>query len=886
MNFAENSTTIYSSCFCISLIILILYLNDKYQAIRNSFLMINSFKIHLCAPLFLFCVSIIGIHNSSFGQIISTPSGNNVESLILDSADSESKIFCIKKSNDTIEMNKGSFYSPLELIKGKIPGLIISPLNGMPDSKYEVDQLNSINSHIYGNAPIVVIDDMIFYKDFIPLNQNDIESIELLNGVDAAVYGAQAANGLILIKTKRSGNAFHVNYSGKFSLSNITKKWNVYSGDAYRDILQTAFPGDTSLMNLAGNSNTDWQDEIFVPAFGHDQYFDISGLSKIIPLRISFGRTDSEGVLLNSDFHRTTTSFSTNPSFFQDHLKFDILFHGIFNTSQTPSDMTVKNAVLFDPTQPVYQKNEYGEYFVWTYDGSLISLAPSNPVALIKYSENNENRNNLAGILKAEYAFHFMPDLSIQLKAGYYQTKTNRNETIDKLLPFYLYGIGLEEISTQNNTYKYANISLNYLKQIPTIASSLMLNSGYSYHKVNESKSNIVSFYFRNGFYLDLKYALKERYHFQFSLRGNCNTFFPDEYPNALNPSLSIGWNLKKEKFLINYTPISNLQIKYHYTKTGALSEPENQIELTGEQIISQHLSLDIGFIKNRLTGFIEVYKKEGKDIIMKVNVPTGSNFNNYIYHNVGYIENKGIRFMINTYLIDKQKIDWNLSFTGNFNTNTIHSLDGLEIQEGQIGLYYCMIQKEGYAENSFFLLQQVYNSNGVPIENFYVDQDNDGSTDYGDLYVINKQAPDFIGGIHSRFEFYNWEIALSGRLSLGNYVYNYPNTLGVSNNLHNNHWYLSNIPVSFNDTKFQYSQILSDIYLENASFFKMDNISISHQFNNVFKGKFNLQISAIVQNAFTITEYSGQDPEVYNGIDNFTYPHSRTYILGFDLRF
>jgi iron complex outermembrane receptor protein len=847
--------------------------------------MANFFKIRLWTSFCLFIVTIIGIHNSSFGQIISEPFQNNPKSLVLDSLKSDPDMFSIQKSKDTIEMNNGSFISPLEMIIGKIPGLMISPLNGMPGAEYDVKQLSAINSYVYGNAPIIIVDDMIFFKDFIPLNQNDIESIELLTGVDAAIYGEQAANGIILIKTKKSGNEFHVNYSGKISLSNVTKKWDVYSGDTYRDLLQTVYPGDTTLMNLTGNSNTDWQDEIFNPAFGHDQFIDILGLSKKIPLRLSFGRMDTKGVVLNSDFHRTTTSFSSNPNFFKDYLKLDILFHGVFNTSRTPHDMAVKNAVLFDPTQPVYQENEFSEYFVWTYQGSLLSLAPPNPVALINYSENTENSNNLMGNLKADYKFHFFPDLSIRLNAGYYQTKTNKNETIDKQLPFYVYGIGLEEISIQNNTYKHANISFYYLKQIPAIASSVMLNAGYSYHKVNESKSNIVSFSFRNSFYLNLKYALKERYHFQFSLRSDHNTFFPDEYPNALNPALSIGWNLKKEKFLINYTPISNLHIQYHYSKTGALQPPTNQIDIRDEQIISHQLNLGFGFLNNKLTGFIEVYKKEGRDIIKKIYIPIGSNLNNYIYQNVAYIENKGISFMINTHLIATQKISWNLGFSGNYNNNMIHSLNGFEIFEGNLGLFNCMIQKEGYPENSFFLLQQVYDSNGLPIENMYVDKNENGQIDDEDFLTDKKQAPDFIGGIHSRLVFHNWEIAFSGRLSLGNYVYNYPNNFGVSDNLHNNYWYLSNIPVSFEETQFQFSQIQSDIYLENASFFKIDYISVGHRFDDLFNGKMDLQVSAIVNHAFTITEYSGHDPEINNGIDNITYPHSRTYTLGFDIR-
>jgi iron complex outermembrane receptor protein len=486
-----------------------------------------------------------------------------------------------------------------------------------------------------------------------------------------------------------------------------------------------------------------------------------------------------------------------------------------------------------------------------------------------------------------------MPDLSILLKIGYYQKKTTIHETIDKELPVYLFGTGLDEMSIQNNRYNYSNIALKYYKQIPAIKSKLMINLGYTYHKINEENAHVLhsiasdssessSFSSRKGFFLNFNYALKERYIFQISILKGSWLYIGSQ---ALNPTFSIGWNIKKERILVNFNPISKLQINYYYTKTGALSPPFNRTYFTDELILSQHLNLGIGFLKNRLTGSIEVYKKEGKDIIKKVNIPDGSNFNNYIYHNVGYIENKGIRFMVNTLLIDKPKFDWNLSFTGNFNTNIIHSLDGFEIHEGQIGLNYYMIQKEGYPENAFYLLQQVYILEGLPIENLYVDQNNDGSRDDEDLYVIKKQAPDFIGGIHSKLVFRNWEIALSGRLSLGNYVYNYPNTFGVSNNIHLNHWYLSNIPVSYNDTQFEYSQTHSDIYLENASFFKADYISVGHRFDDLLKGKLDLQISAVVNHAFTITRYTGQDPEIYNGIENFSYPRTRTFTLQFDLR-
>jgi iron complex outermembrane receptor protein len=196
-------------------------------------------------------------------------------------------------------------------------------------------------------------------------------------------------------------------------------------------------------------------------------------------------------------------------------------------------------------------------------------------------------------------------------------------------------------------------------------------------------------------------------------------------------------------------------------------------------------------------------------------------------------------------------------------------------------------IHSVGHPRSSFYVFEQVYNEQGLPIEGVYVDRNGDGTITADDKYRYESPSPDYTLGLSTQFEHKNWDASFSARANFGNYVYNNV----ASNNtvytfMYNSQGYLSNSLKAINDVQFNNAQYHSDHYVENASFLRMDNVSVGYTFNNLFDQIRSLRVSATVQNPFVISDYSGLDPEVFSGIDNNVYPRPRTFILGVNLNF
>jgi iron complex outermembrane receptor protein len=193
--------------------------------------------------------------------------------------------------------------------------------------------------------------------------------------------------------------------------------------------------------------------------------------------------------------------------------------------------------------------------------------------------------------------------------------------------------------------------------------------------------------------------------------------------------------------------------------------------------------------------------------------------------------------------------------------------------------------QRVGYPSNSFYVFQQVYGSNGMPIEGLYVDRTGSGGTVTSNnlnKYHYEKPAPDWTLGVNSRFTYKQMDFSFSGRANIGNYVYNNVASGALYSTVYNQSGFYNNVPKQINDAMFTNTQYFSDFYIENASFFKMDNMSVGYNFDQYIRAR----LSFTVQNVFTITKYNGLDPEVNGGIDNNFYPRPRVFVLGVNLTF
>jgi len=859
--------------------------------------------IHLSGLIFINLM----IVNNIFGQktIVSQP--------ISDSLTKESigygAITKDKVTGDVIVVNKENFnkgfmVSPLELIQGKIPGLMISSQNGRPGSDFTIHNRGIHN--FYSTAdPLVIVDDVPLDNSQIFLNPNDIESFTVLKDASAtAIYGERAVNGVIIIATKKGGKEFKVNYNVQGSLSVLPKKYDVFSADEYRNLVKEKCSNSPYAISLLGDANTDWQKEIYHTAFGQDHHFDVSGSVFNVPLRISSGYYNQDGIVKTSNLKRNTFGFALSPEFFDNHLKVNFNFNGSYDKDRLTDDNVIGNAAMFDPTQPVYANNNYGGYYEWLVNGNTNIMATVNPVALLQQTNYYTDITSRITNIKLDYKLHFFPDLRIVFNYGsdYYKSKTKKD--VDTLASWTWWnGGGLHQqdnLTTKNKTY---DIYFNYAKYFETIRSGIDFIAGYTSQEINTKVTNfsrnaiiITSefvvedsrYLYKNSctsYYGRLNYTFNDKYLLTVSLRRDGSSRYNKDNRFVLNPAVALAWNLYREPFMQKISFISDLKLRIGYGETGIGQSSEgNSIISRHEEISAYNAGCNFGFFKDRITGSLSYYTQTTHNMPVSVRVPNG-----YILQNYGKLENEGWELALNSQIISAKNWKWNVNFNWARTMNTVKTPS----VDGYAGTRYGMINggtgnsimiiNSGYPVNSFFVLQQVYGSDGKPVEGFYVDRSGEGGNidaNIHNYYHYKSSEPDIIMGISSSLGYKKWELSFSGRLSLGNYVYNNVNSNSAYYQLFNNS-YLQNLNKSVNDNGFYTPRYFSDYFVENASFFRMDYIRLNYRFDKIGRGKVMLNVYATVQNAFVITKYKGLDPEVNSGIDYYTYPRARIYSLG-----
>lgn len=328
----------------------------------------------------------------------------------------------------------------------------------------------------------------------------------------------------------------------------------------------------------------------------------------------------------------------------------------------------------------------------------------------------------------------------------------------------------------------------------------------------------------------------------------------------------------------------------YNYLRPGAY-DPNIKWETT----TTTNLGLDFGFLNNRISGSFDLYDKKTKDLLSPINQAPGQNFDITIVTNIGNLESKGAEFVLNTTPVKTNNLTWDFGFNISYNSvkitnlgSHVNALPQSNISGGtgnQIGIFAV-----GYAPFTYNVYQQIYDpQTGKPIEGLYEDRNRDGSVSADDEYYYKKPAPDVILGLNTQLAYKKWALGLAGHGSLGNYLYNnFNSNNGVLRNIKNPINVIGNTGVNYLATGFSNNQYFSDYYIENASFFRLDNINIGYDLGKVFNKKAYLRLNASVQNVFVITKYSGLDPENSDshGVDNNIYPRPRVFSLGANLNF
>lgn len=603
---------------------------------------------------------------------------------------------------------------------------------------------------------------------------------------------------------------------------------------------------------------------------------------------------------------------------------------------------------------PIRFANPYGGYYTWiqTYNESPVSQGSSNPVAMLNLKNDNSNVNRLLGNLQLDYKLHFFPDLRLNLNLGYDHSKSKGTVFEADYVPWDFdatHGGGYTKKYDQEKKNEILEFYANYVKEVASINSSFNVMAGYSWqhfwrtesvyatnlytidsNKVIKENNDIATESYLVSFYGRFLYAFKNRYLATFTLRNDNTSRFSPATRSGWFPSVALAWKISEEPWMQGLDALSQLKLRVGYGVTGQQNilnnndypylsrytygelnaaylfghdtiitlRPEGyDANIKWEETATWNIGLDYGFLRDRIYGSLDFYYRKTTDMINFIPVPAGSNLTNFIYTNVGDMENKGVEFAINTKPVVTKDWTWELNFNATYNYNKITKLTAttdtsyLGVLTGNIsgGVGNTVqIQSVGYASNTYFVYEQVYDADGNPIEGMYVDRNQDGKITDADRYHYKNASPKLYFGISSTLDYKKWELYFAGRADFGNYVYNNVSSEnGVYQRLYRAEGpYLGNITSDVLDINFVAPQYLSDYFIQDGSFFKLDNISLSYLFDGLFNDKVNLRVSATVNNVFTITKYTGIDPEISTGIDNRIYPRPRVYALGINLTF
>jgi len=860
------------------------------------------------------------------------------------------------------DFQKGNISTPEQLIAGKVPGVSIVSNSGSPGagSTIRIRGGSSLNA---SNDPLIVIDGVPLESSNVSgasnplsfINPNDIESFTVLKDASAAaIYGARAANGVIIITTKKGqSGSLKVNFTTVNSIASVTDHVEMLNADQFRTIVNER--GSAAQKAMLGESSTNWQDLIYQNAFSTDNNISFSGGVKGLPYRLSVGYQNQDGVLKTDNLQRASAAFVLNPVLFDKHLKIDLNLKGSMQKARFANQAAIGAAVSFDPTQQVYSGNDaYNGYYEWlnsTNPTGLENLVGRNPLGLLNQRRNEGKPKRSIGNLQLDYKFHFLPDLHANLNLAYDISRGEGTTFVQKAAAEIddLQGYSSEYKQNRQNTV--VDFYLNYIKDIKSINSRIDVTAGYSYNdyltkvynyaaynasgvKVIGSDPNfpfdkphnrLVSYFARAN------YTLADRYLLTGTIRRDGSSRFSPENRYANFPSAAFAWTIKNEPFLKNNTTISNLKLRLGYGITGQQEGIGNYDYLAyyglstqtasyqfgdtffqmyrpsgfvanrkWEETATANIAVDFGFLKDRLSGSLDFYQKKTSDLLNRVPQPAGTNFSATAVVNVGDMENKGVEFSLTGQAVRKKDLTLDLGFNITYNKNTITNLTVIPGDPNYIGFpsggiaggvggLNSQINAVGGSKNTFFLYEQVYDQAVDPIEGVFVDQNKDGIINQDDLYKGKGADPNVYLGFNTAMTYKKWNAGFVLRANLGNYVYNNRYSQAGSLNQILGTAILYNASVNYLETGFQGGngqQLLSDYYIQNGSFLKMDNLNLGYNAGKIFNGRASLQLSATVQNVFVITKYDGLDPEISSGIDNNFYPRPRTVSLGANLSF
>ncbi len=851
------------------------------------------------------------------------------------------------------DFNAGLISTPEQLINGKVSGVQIMSSSGSPTagSTIRIRGGASLNA---SNDPLIVLDGVpleiggIAGNDgnFMSLiNPSDIESMTVLKDASStAIYGSRASNGVIIITTKKGASEkIRVNLTSTQSVQWKSKLADMLSYDDFVNVAQSL---GTDYSQYLGTEHTDWDAQIFQPAFGTDNNLSVSGqAAKWLPFRTSVGYYYQDGILKTDNAQRVSGNINLTPSFFHDYLKFNISVKGAYNRNRFADGSAIWNAATFNPTVPVYSGNDTlgGYYEIIGSEGKPDNVAVKNPLGLLMQTESTSDVYRVVGNIDADYKMHFLPELKLHLTGGYdYASGKGRSFTPETAASSYDTKGYLNEYGPAIKHNRLFTAYLNYNKEIEAIKSHVDATVGYDYQywkatypagdnynaageSLNQKWNATDNRHVLLSYYARLNWSFDSRYLLTATVRRDGTSRFSRNTRWGTFPSVALAWRISEEPFLRNVEAVNDLKLRASYGVTGQQDGIGNYNYLptywagtTNSQYIgsdgqyvntflpsayvsdlkwettkSFNVGLDWAFLDNRIQGSVDWYSRRTEDLIATVPAPAGTNFSKMITTNVGNVASSGVETSFNFIPVKTRDWTWNIGLNATWQKVEVTNLtlvDNGEVTKTLTGPMvdnkYVQVMTEGQAPYSFFVYKQLYGEDGRPIEGAYADLNGDGVININDRYCYHSPAPDWILGFNTSVSWKKLSVSATFRANIGNYVYNAMavNT-GATETMKYSAPQLNNLSASYLKTGFATRQFWSDYYVENASFLKMDNLTVSYDFGRL-ANKVGLQLSMMMQNVFTLTKYTGVDPEISNGFDSSFYPRPRIVSLSLGLNF
>ncbi len=843
---------------------------------------------------------------------------------------------------------KGSVVSAQQLIQGKVAGVSIVTNSGAPGDGANV-LIRGIGSLNLNNNPLFVVDGIPLDSGGVGgsrnalnvINPNDIASMTVLKDASAtAIYGSRAANGVILITTKK-GKSGEIKYEFSTRITNFQPINFVDVLNASEFTQAVNATEDTDIIARLGNDDTDWQDEIYNDALGTNNTFSASGDIKGVPFRFSLGHTDQDGILASDNFQRSTLSLNVAPQFLDGSLRVNLNSRYVYTENDFANRGAIGSAAFFDPTKPVYDTNSpYGNYYTWLdNDGTKLALSPVNPLALLNLTDDESTVNRLIANIKIDYDLP-VEGLKATINAGLDNSTGKGFTSEDPNLPNDAVGFnGRNNDYDNTSTNMLFDAYLTYNKDLTNSNFSVTAGHSYQSFEYDNSSTNAVEFLNSDNtvntdtsitetlidksknvllsYFGRANYNFNDRYLITATLRADASSKLPSEDRWGTFFSTAFAWNLHNESFGIDsvfdelklrvgYGEIGNVNglgdynFLTRYTRSDIQSQygfgsnsyttyrpaPINK-ELRWEVGQTYNAGIDFSLANFGLSGTVNAYIKNTNDLIATAIVDPFTNFGTSISANIGDMENKGIEVELNYTVVDTEDFGFSLSYNVAMNDNTITRLEN-EQNVGSLGLGNNLQRhEEGKSPFAYYVYKQIYDANGKPIEGAYADLNGDGLINIDDRYFYKDPYADVLMGLTANLRYKQFDLSVVSRASIGNYSYN---QMSASSNLSQitNLSRLSNVHQDYLDTGFLFfsdKNTVSDHYIQNASFFRLDNITLGYTFENAIQDN-PLRIYLTGDNLFVATNYNGIDPEITGGIDSNFYPRSRAIALGLDLTF